>query len=249
MKKLENKVAVVTGASKGIGASIALHLAAEGASVVVNYVSAKEGADKVVNEIRGKGGKAVAVQGNFSQKTDIDRVFAETKTTFGRLDVLVNNAGVYEFLPLEAITEEHYHKQFNLNVLGLLLASQKAVEYFDETGGSIINISSVVSQAPIAYASVYSASKAAVDAITKSLSKELGSRKVRVNALLPGMVETEGLHAAGVIDSDLHKQVESRTALGRIGVPSDIGKVAAFLASNDSGWITGETITVSGGQQ
>lgn len=249
MKKLENKVAVVTGASKGIGASIALHLAAEGASVVVNYVSAKEGADKVVNEIRGKGGKAVAVQGNFSQKTDIDRVFAEAKTTFGRLDVLVNNAGVYEFLPLEAITEEHYHKQFNLNVLGLLLASQKAVEYFDETGGSIINISSVVSQSPIAYASVYSASKAAVDAITKSLSKELGSRKVRVNALLPGMVETEGLHAAGVIDSDLHKQVESRTALGRIGVPSDIGKVAAFLASNDSGWITGETITVSGGQQ
>lgn len=249
MKKLENKVAVVTGASKGIGASIALHLAEEGASVVVNYVSSKEGADKVVNEIKSKGGKAVAVQGNFSQKTDIDRVFAETKTAFGRLDVLVNNAGVYEFQPLETITEEHYHKQFNLNVLGVLLASQKAVEYFDTAGGSIINISSVVSQAPLANASVYSASKAAVDAITKSLSKELGSRKVRVNALLPGMVETEGLHAAGVLGSDLHKQVESRTALGRIGVPSDIGKVAVFLASNDSGWVTGETITVSGGQQ
>ncbi len=248
MKKLAEKVAVVTGASKGIGASIALHLAAEGASVVVNYASSKEGADKVVNEIKSKGGKAIAIQGDFSIKSDIDHVFAETKTVFGRLDVLVNNAGVYEFLPLEAITEDHYHRQFDLNVLGLLLSSQKAVEYFDAAGGSIINISSVASQAPLAHGSVYSATKAAVDAITKSLAKELGGRKVRVNSLLPGMVETEGVHAAGFIGGDFHKQVEAQTPLGRIGVPSDIGKVAVFLASNDAGWVTGETLTASGGQ-
>lgn len=248
MKKLENKVALVTGASKGIGASIALYLAAEGASVVVNYASSKEGADKVVNEITSKGGKAIAAQGNFAEKTDIDRVFAETKTAFGRLDILVNNAGVYEFLPLESVTEEHYRRQFDLNVFGLLLASQKAVEHFDETGGSIINISSAVSQKPLAFASVYSATKSAVDAITKSLSKELGARKIRVNSLLPGMVETEGVHAAGFIGGDFHKQILEGTPLGRIGAPSDIGKIAVFLASDDSGWITGETILASGGQ-
>lgn len=248
MGKLANKVAIVTGASKGIGASIALHLAAEGASVAVNYASSKEGADKVVSEIQSKGGKAIALQGDFSKKADIDRVFAETKTAFGRLDVLVNNAGVYEFSPLEGITEDHYYRQFDLNVKGLLLSSQKAVEYFDAAGGSIINISSVVSQKPLANAAVYSATKAAVDAITKSLSKELGARKVRVNSVLPGLVETEGVHAAGVIGGDLHKQIEAQTPLGRIGVPSDIGKVAVFLASGDAGWVTGETLTASGGQ-
>ncbi|MDB6171559.1 MAG: dehydrogenase, short-chain alcohol dehydrogenase like protein [Chthoniobacteraceae bacterium] len=248
-QKLAGKVAVVTGASKGIGAAIATHLAAAGAAVVVNYSSSKEGADRVVAAIVAEGGKAIAVQANVAQKADIERLFAETKSAFGRLDILVNNAGVFEFAPLEAVTEEHFSRQFNLNVLGLLLTSQKAVEYFDPAGGSIINISSVVSTSPAPGAAVYSATKAAVDAITKSLSKELGARNIRVNSLNPGMVETEGVHAAGFLGTDFHKSIIAQTPLGRIGQPDDIGPVAVFLASSDSGWVSGETLLVSGGQR
>jgi 3-oxoacyl-[acyl-carrier protein] reductase len=247
-KKLAGKVAVVTGASKGIGASIAKHLAAEGASVVVNYASSKAGADKVVNEIIAQGGKAVAVQGDVAKKADIERLFAETKKAYGQLDVLVNNAGVYEFLPLEQVSEEHFHKQFNLNVLGLLLSTKEAVKYFSPAGGSVINISSVAGVYPVATGSVYSATKGAVDAVTKALSKELGPRNIRVNSLNPGMVETEGLTSTGILGSDFHKQVAASTPLGRIGQPQDIGKVAAFLASEDAGWITGEVLLASGGQ-
>jgi 3-oxoacyl-[acyl-carrier protein] reductase len=247
--KLAGKVAVVTGASKGIGASIAKHLAAEGASVVVNYASSKTGADKVVAEIISAGGKAVAVQGDVSKKADIDRLFAETKKAYGQVDVLVNNAGIYEFAPLEVITEEHFHKQFNLNVLGLILTTQEAVKYFPATGGSIINLSSVVGVNPLPNAAVYSATKAAVDAVTKSLAKELGPKKIRVNSINPGMIETEGVHAAGFLETEFPKQVVSQTPLGRIGQPQDIGKVAAFFASDDSGWVTGETLLISGGMR
>jgi 3-oxoacyl-[acyl-carrier protein] reductase len=247
-KKLAGKVAVVTGASKGIGASIAKHLAAEGASVVVNYASSKQGAEKTVAEITGAGGKAVAVQGDVAKKADIARLFAETKKAFGQLDVLVNNAGIYEFGPLESVTEESFHKQFDLNVLGLILATQEALKYFGAAGGSIINLGSVAGVHPLAGASVYSATKGAVDAVTKSLAKELGARHIRVNSLNPGMVETEGLHAAGFAGGEFQKQVAAQTPLGRIGQPQDIGKVAAFLASDDSGWITGEVLLVSGGQ-
>ena len=246
-KKLSGKVAVVTGASKGIGASIAKHLAAEGASVVVNYASSKAGADKVVAEITGDGGKAVAVQGDVSKKTDIERLFAETKKAFGALDILVNNAGVYEFLPLEKVTEEHFHRQFNLNVLGLILTTQEAVKQFNSSGGSVINISSVASTAAPPTGSVYSGTKAAVDAVTKSLAKELGPRKIRVNAINPGMVETEGVRSAGIAESDFRKQVEAQTPLGRIGQPQDIAGAAVFLASSDSAWITGENLFISGG--
>jgi len=248
-QKLGGKVALVTGASKGIGASIAKHLAGEGAAVVVNYHSGKSDADRVVTEITRGGGKAIAVQANLSQKTEIDRLFAETRKTFGRLDILVNNAGIYEFTPLEKVTEEHFHKQFDLNVLGLILASQKAAEYFDSAGGCIINIGSGAGTNPVPGASVYSATKAAVDAVTKSLSKELGARKIRVNSLNPGMVETEGVHTAGVLGTDFHKQIMAQTPLGRIGQPEDIGKVAAFLASDDAGWISGETLLVAGGHR
>ncbi len=246
-KKLAGKVAVVTGASKGIGAAIARHLAAEGASVVVNYASSKAGADKVVVEIAGTGGKAIAVQADVSKATDIVKLFTETKQAFGKVDVLVNNAGVYEFGPLENVTEEHFHKQFNLNVLGLLLVTQEAVKHFPSAGGSIVNISSVVGRHPLPGASVYSATKGAVDAITKSLAKELGPKKIRVNSLNPGMIETEGVHAAGFIGSDFQKQIAAQTPLGRIGQPDDTAKVAVFLASDDSGWVTGETLLVSGG--
>jgi len=247
-KKLAGKVAVVTGASKGIGASIAKYLAGEGASVVVNYASSKQGADKIVAEITGAGGKAVAVQGDVAKKADIERLFAETKKAFGQLDVLVNNAGIYEFGALEAVTEESFHKQFNLNVLGLILTTQEALKYFNGAGGSIINIGSVAGVHPLPGASVYSATKGAVDAVTKSLAKELGARHIRVNSLNPGMVETEGVHAAGFIGTDFEKQLAAQTPLGRIGQPQDIGKVAAFLASDDAGWITGEVLLVSGGQ-
>jgi 3-oxoacyl-[acyl-carrier protein] reductase len=246
-RKLAGKVAVVTGASKGIGASIAKHLAADGASVVVNYASSKSGAEKVVAEITGAGGKAVAVQGDVSKKADIDRLFVETKKAFGQLDVLVNNAGIYEFGPLEQISEEHFHKQFNLNVLGLLLTTQEASKYFNGDGGSVINISSIVGVNPLPGAAVYSATKAAVDAVTKSLSKELGAKKIRVNSINPGMIETEGVHSAGFIGSDFQKQIVAQTPLGRIGQPDDIGKIAAFLASDDSGWLTGETFVAGGG--
>ena len=246
-KKLAGKVAVVTGASKGIGASIAKHLAAEGASVVVNFASSKTGADKVVGEITSQGGRAIAVQADVAKKTDIERLFAETKSAFGRLDVLVNNAGIYEFAPLEQVTEEHFHKQFNLNVLGLILTTQEALKQFPTTS-SIINVSSVAGISPAPGGSVYSATKAAVDAVTKSLARELGARKIRVNSINPGMVETEGVHAAGIAESDFRKQVEAQTPLGRIGQPQDIATVATFLASADSAWITGEVLLVSGGQ-
>jgi 3-oxoacyl-[acyl-carrier protein] reductase len=245
-KKLAGKVAVVTGASKGIGASIAKHLGAEGASVVVNYSSSKAGADKVVGEITAQGGKAIAVQGDMSKKTDIQRLFGETKKAYGHLDILVNNAGIYEMLPLEQITEEHFHKQFNLNVLGLILATQEAAKHFDSSG-SVINISSVVGLNPFPGAAVYSATKAAVDAVTKSLSKELGPKNIRVNSINPGMIETEGLHAVGILETDTRKYVEAQTPLGRIGQPDDVATVATFLASADSGWISGETFLVAGG--
>src|SRR5713101_4855494 len=250
MHKLTGKVAVVTGASKGIGASIAEHLAAEGASVVVNYASSKPGADAVVKRITEKGGKAIAVQADVSKPQDITRLFAETKKAYGKLDILVNNAGIYEFLPLESVTPEHFHKQFDLNVLGLLLTTQEAVKLMSGRGGSIINISSIVGQMPVQTASVYSATKAAVDAVTVALSKELGPKNIRVNSLNPGMVETEGLQAIGFDASDFRKMVESQTPLGgRIAQPEDIARAAVFFASDDAGWVTGQTLILAGGQR
>jgi len=248
-QKLANQVALVTGASKGIGAAIAKQLAADGAAVVVNYASSRSGADQVVAEITAAGGRAVAVQGDVSRKADIDRLLAETKQAFGRLDILVNNAGIYEFAPLEQITEEHFHKQFNLNVLGLLLTTQEAVKYFGPTGGSVVNISSLVSTLAPPYGSVYSATKGAVDVITGSLSKELGARKIRVNAVRPGLVETEGTHTSGFTSGEFHDQYVANAPLGRIGQPQDIATAVAFLASPDAGWITGETLLVSGGHR
>ncbi len=247
MSKLKDKVAVVTGASKGIGANIAKSLAAEGAAVVVNYSSSKEGADRIVDEIVKSGGKAVAVQGDVSNAADVKRIFAETKEAFGALHVLVNNAGVYEFGELPEITEAHFHRQFNTNVLGLLLATQEAVKLFGEEGGSIVNIGSTVSRLTPAGSSVYSATKGAVDAVTHVLAKELGPKKIRVNSINPGMVETEGSRTAGFIGSEFQHQLEGQTPLGRIGQPGDIGPVAVFLASADSAWVTGETLLVSGG--
>ena len=247
MNRLKGKVALVTGASKGIGAAIAEDLAAEGAAVVVNYASSKSGADAVVDRITRNQGKAVAVQADVSKPAEIQRLFAAAKKTFGKLDILVNNAGIYEFLPLESITADHFHKQYDLNVLGLLLATQEAVKHFGPEGGSIVNISSVAATVAPATASVYSGTKAAVNAITTSLAKELGPRKIRVNAINPGMVETEGVHAAGITESDFRKQVEAQTPLGRIGQPQDIAPAAVFLASPESAWITGETIYISGG--
>ncbi len=247
MGKLANKVAVVSGASKGIGAAIARSLADEGAAVVVNYASSKEGADKVVAEIVAKGGKAVAVQGDFSKQEDIARVFAETKKQFGRVDTLVNNAGVYEFAPIDQIDQKHIDRQFGLNVFGLILASQEAVKHFGEEGGSIINIGSVVSSSYPPNSTVYTATKGAVDAVTRVLAKELGPKKIRVNSINPGMVETEGTHTAGFIGSDLQTWVVSQTPLGRVGQPNDIGPVAAFLASDDAAWLTGELILAGGG--
>ena len=246
-KKLSGKVAVVTGASKGIGAGIAKQLGAEGAAVVVNYASSKAGAELVVREIGAKGGKAIAVQGDMSKKADIERLFAETKKAFDTVDILVNNAGIYEFAPIGEVTEEHFHKQFNLNVLGLILATQAAAKLFGPAGGSIVNISSIVSTMPVPNAAVYSATKGAVDALTRSLAQELGPRKIRVNAINPGMVETEGVHTAGIMGSDMQKGVEAQTPLGRIGQPQDIAAAALFLASPDSGWITGQTFVVAGG--
>ena len=249
MGKLKDQVAVVTGASKGIGAGIAKALAAEGASVVVNYSSSKSGADKVVADITSKGGKAVAVQGDVSKQADITRLFAETKKAYGRLDILVNNAGVYDFAPIEAVTEDSFHKQFNLNVLGLILSSQAAVKHFGPAGGNIINISSVVSTIAPPNTSVYSATKGAVDAVTKSLAKELGPRKIRVNSINPGLVITEGVQGAGFEGSDFQKDFEAKAPLGRVGRPEDIAPAAVFLASNDSAWLTGETLVISGGTQ
>jgi 3-oxoacyl-[acyl-carrier protein] reductase len=247
MSKLAGKVAVVTGASKGIGASIAEHFGAAGASVVVNYSSSKAGADAVVAKIIANGGKAIAVQGDVSKPEDIVRLFAETKKAYGKLDILVNNAGIYDFKPLGDITAEHFHKQFNLNVLGLILTTQEAIKLIGEEGGSIINISSLVGQMPAATGSVYSATKAAVDSLAVSLSQELGPRKIRVNSLNPGMVETEGLHAVGFAESDFRKHVETTTPLGRIAKPEDIATAAVFFASEDAGWVTGQTLILSGG--
>lgn len=247
MKKLEGKVAVVTGASKGIGAGIAKHLAAEGAAVVVNYASSKEGAEKVVGEITKHGGKAVAVQGDVAKKTDIQRLFAETKKAFGRVDVLVNNAGVYRFAPLAEVTEEEFHRQFNTNVLGLILATQEAAKHFGPEGGSVINVSSVASTNGMPGTVTYSATKGAVDVVTHVLANELGPRKIRVNAINPGGVETEGFHTLGMKGTDFEKQMIEKTPLGRVGQPNDIGPVAVFLASPDSAWITGETLRVAGG--
>ena len=245
MKKLEGKIAVVTGASKGIGASIAKYLAAEGATVVVNYASSVEGAERVVAEILSIGGKAIAVQANVALKVEIEHLFAEVKKTFGTLDILVNNAGIYEQLPIEEITEEHFHKQFDLNVLGLILTSQEAIKHFPKAGGNIINISSVVATLSPANGTVYNATKGAVDAVTRTLAKELGQRNIRVNSINPGLVETEGTHEAGYLEK--RQGIESLTPLGRIGQPQDIAPAAVFLASDDSAWMTGETLYITGG--
>ena len=247
MSKLTGKVAVVTGASKGIGASIAEHLAAAGASVVVNYARSRSGADAVVARIAAAGGQAIAVQADVSRHDQVEALFAEAKQAYGRLDILVNNAGIFEYEPLAAITPEHFHKQFDLNVLGLLLATQAAVKRMGEEGGSIVNVSSIVGQMPLPRASVYSATKAAVDAITISLSIELGPKRVRVNSISPGMVETEGLHSAGFAGGDFQKQTERSTPLGRIAKPKDIATAAAFFASDDAGWVTGQTLILAGG--
>ncbi len=248
MKKLEGKVALVTGASKGIGAAIATALAAQGAAVAVNYASSKSGADAVVAAIGKAGGKAVAVQGDVSKAADAQAIVAETVRQFGRLDILVNNSGVYEFAPLEAITAEHFDKQFNVNVRGLLQTTQAAAGHLGE-GGSIINISSLVTRIVPPASAVYTATKGAVDAITGVLSRELGPRKIRVNALSPGMVETEGTHAAGFIGSDFQASAVAQTPLGRIGVPEDIASIAVFLASDDSHWLTGERLYAGGGMR
>jgi 3-oxoacyl-[acyl-carrier protein] reductase len=247
MSNLSGKVAIVTGASKGIGAGIAKAFGAAGAAVVVNYASSREGAERVVAEITDNGGKAIAVQGDVSKAADVRRLFAETKNAFKSLDVLVNNAGVFEFEPLEAVSEAEFHREFNTNVLGPILTTQEALNHFGPEGGSVINISSIASTKPLANSVVYAATKSAVDSITRGLAKELGARKIRVNAIAPGGVETEGLHRIGVIGSDFEREVIAMTPLGRFGQPEDIARVAVFLASNDSAWLTGERISASGG--
>jgi len=247
MSELTGKVAVVTGASKGIGAGIAKGLAAAGAAVVVNYASSKAGAERVVADITGKGGKAIAVHGNVAEAKDVQRLFEETKKAFGSLDVLVNNAGVFEFSPLEAVTETEFHREFNINVLGTILATREALKYFGPAGGSVINLSSVAGVKAIPNSVVYSATKGAVNAITRVLANELGARKIRVNAIAPGPVETEGVHELGILGSDFEKQMVAETPLGRIAQPVDIARIAVFLASDSSGWLTGDIITASGG--
>jgi 3-oxoacyl-[acyl-carrier protein] reductase len=249
MSDLKGKVAVITGASKGIGAGIAKSLANAGAAVVVNYASSKESADRVVAEIKAKGGKAIAVKGDVAKSADVRHLFEETRKAFGALDVLVNNAGIYKFQPLDEITEDEFHRQFNTNVLGTILATQEAARHFGPNGGSVINISSVASESPVPTASVYSATKGAVDAATRVLAAELGPRRIRVNVIAPGGVETEGLHAMGIIGSDFEKQMVADTPLGRLGQPEDIAGVALFLASDDSRWLTGERLTASGGMR
>jgi len=247
MNKLKNKVAIVTGASKGIGAAIATHFAAEGAKVVVNYASSKEGAEHVVKIITDAGGIAIALQGDVSVEADVRRLFEETKSAYGTLDILVNNAGVFDYAPIEDATVESFHRQFNVNVLGSLLAIQESLKLFSGKGGNIINISSGASRTPVPTGSVYSATKAALDAITVSLSKEFSGRNIRINSLLPGAIETEGTHSNGFIGSEFEAKIVANTPLGRTGQPEDIAKVAVFSASEDSGWITGEKIAVSGG--
>ena len=246
MSKLTGKVAVVTGASKGIGAAIAKSLAAEGASVVVNYASSKSGADNVVSAITAAGGKAIAVKGDVSKASEAQGIIEAAVKNFGHLDILVNNSGVYEMSPIEGFSEEHYNKIFNVNVLGLLLTTQAAVKHLGE-GASIINIGSLVSSLTPPNSAVYTATKGAVDAITGVLAKELGAKKIRVNSINPGMVETEGVHTGGFIGSDFEKGIVAQTPLGRIGQVEDIASVATFLASNDSKWITGELVHTGGG--
>src|SRR5438105_8222302 len=245
--KLDGKIAVVTGASKGIGASIAKGFAEAGASVLVNYVSAKQDADRVVDEISKRGGKAIAIQGNVAKKVDVERLFTEGEKAFGKIDIVVNNAGVYEFVPLEEVTEQQFHRMFDTNVLGMLLATQEALKHFNADGGSIINIGSLASVLTPPTAVVYNATKGAVDAITRTLAKELGPRKIRVNAINPGMVITEGAVAGGYTEGDMRRTFESQTPLGRIGQPDDIAPAAVFFASDDSKWVTGETLIIAGG--
>jgi 3-oxoacyl-[acyl-carrier protein] reductase len=247
MGKLADKVAVVTGASKGIGAAIAKALAAEGAAVVVNYAASRRDAEMVVAEITGTGGKAVAVQGDVSKSRDVERLFADTINSFGRIDILVNNAGIYRFAPIETVTEDDFHQHFNINVLGVVLATKEAIKHFRPDGGSIINLSTAVTRNPPPGASVYVASKSAVEAITRVLAKELGPQKIRVNAISPGEVETEGTRSAGIVGSDFEKQLLQQTPLGRVGQPEDIAPVAVFLASDDARWVTGEVLAASGG--
>jgi len=247
MSELKGKVAIVTGASKGIGAGIAKGMAEAGAAVVVNYAASKEGADRVVSEITGKGGKAIAIQGDVSKLADVKRLFAEAKRAFGAPDVLVNNAGIFAFDPLEAVTEDEFHREFNTNVLGPILTIQEALKHFGPEGGSVINISSVVSTAAVPNSVVYSATKGAVDSIARVLGTELAARKIRVNTIAPGGVETEGTHSVGMIGSDFEKQIVADTPMGRLGQPEDIARVAVFLASDNARWLTGERIAASGG--
>jgi len=249
MSKLQGKVAVVTGASKGIGAGIARALGAAGASVVVNYASDKAGAEKAVADIKAKGGKAVAVQGDVSKSADVKRLFEETRKAYGKLDVLVNNAGVFKFAPLEQADEAEYQRQFGINVWGTIQATREALPLFGPEGGSVINISSVVSRMGIPGSAIYAGTKGAVDTITQVLASELGARKIRVNSINPGMVESEGTHAAGFIGGDFQKNIEASAPLGRIGQPEDIAKVAVFLAGDEAGWLTGERISASGGHR
>jgi 3-oxoacyl-[acyl-carrier protein] reductase len=247
MKKLAGKIALVTGASKGIGVSIAKHLAGAGATVVVTYSTSKPGADKTVDAINASGGKASAIQADFSKPEDITRTFLEIKGKQGKLDILVNNAGIYAFGPIEQVTAEEFHRQFNLNVLGVLLATREAIGLFGNDGGSIINIGSSVGSMPPAFSSIYAATKAALNNITISLSKELAARNIRVNSLNPGLVETEGTHTAGVLEGDFREMIMRTTPLGRIGQPDDIGPIAVFLSSDDAQWVTGQIIIAAGG--
>ena len=246
-QKLAGKVAVVTGASKGIGAGIAKELAAEGAAVVVNYSSSKSDADKVVDEIAKAGGKAVAIQGSVAKKADVEKIFAGAEKAFGKINILVNNAGVYEFMPVEEVTEQQFHRMFDTNVLGIILATQEALKHFNPNGGSIINISSLASSLTPPTGVVYNASKGAVDAITHTLAKELGPRKIRVNSINPGMVITEGVVSAGFDKGDFRQMFEAQTPLGRVGQTDDIAPAAVFFGSDDSKWVTGETLVIAGG--
>lgn len=245
--RLDGKVAIVTGASKGIGAGIAKSLAAAGASVAVNYSSSKEGAEKVVQEIISDGGKAFAVQGNVTNISDLERMFGETADKYGKLDILINNAGIFNFFPLEEVTAEEFNKQFGTNVLGTLLSTQQALKHFPETGGSVVNISSVVSTGPSPNSSIYSATKGAVDTLTKALAVELAPKNIRVNAVAPGLTVTEGAVTMGITGSDMEKNIIASTPLGRAGQPEDIARVATFLASEDAGWLTGQILVASGG--
>lgn len=248
MASLQGKVAIVTGASKGIGAAIARELAARGAAVAVNYSGSKEAAEKLAGEIVAAGGKAVALQANLADPAAIEPFVAAASAALGPIDILVNNAGVYEFAPIEAVTPAHFHKQFDLNVLGLLLTTQAALKHFSATGGSILNISSVAAGG-VPMGSVYSATKGAVDTITRALAQELGPRKIRVNSINPGLILTEGVEAAGIAGSDFEKQAVAQTPLGRAGLPADVATVAAFLASDDAGWVNGQNIHAAGGMR